>query len=130
MSEHTVPSISDERPDQRNFGIPDQIRPDSQERHGNPVSGRTLTRVPSNGPPKRGRIAVGPSLTPPARQTKLAPPVRPFPARPLGGSGMQCPRCQHENEAGAKFCEECAAPLARACAKLRSATVANGEVLP
>jgi class 3 adenylate cyclase/predicted ATPase len=30
---------------------------------------------------------------------------------------MQCPRCQHENEAGAKFCEECAAPLARACVK-------------
>ena len=30
---------------------------------------------------------------------------------------MKCPRCQHENEAGAKFCEECAAPLARACAK-------------
>src|SRR6266700_234776 len=30
---------------------------------------------------------------------------------------MKCPRCQHENEASAKFCEECAAPLARACAK-------------
>jgi class 3 adenylate cyclase/tetratricopeptide (TPR) repeat protein len=30
---------------------------------------------------------------------------------------MRCPRCQYENEAGAKFCEECAAPLARACAK-------------
>jgi class 3 adenylate cyclase len=30
---------------------------------------------------------------------------------------MTCPRCQHENEAGAKFCEECAAPLARVCAK-------------
>ena len=30
---------------------------------------------------------------------------------------MKCPRCQHDNEAGAKFCEECAAPLARACAK-------------
>src|SRR6266508_4440875 len=30
---------------------------------------------------------------------------------------MNCPRCQHDNEAGAKFCEECAAPLARACAK-------------
>jgi hypothetical protein len=30
---------------------------------------------------------------------------------------MKCPRCQHENEAGAKFCEECAAPLARACHK-------------
>jgi class 3 adenylate cyclase len=28
---------------------------------------------------------------------------------------MQCPRCQHENEVGAKFCEECATPLARAC---------------
>jgi class 3 adenylate cyclase/tetratricopeptide (TPR) repeat protein len=30
---------------------------------------------------------------------------------------MKCPQCQHENEVGAKFCEECAAPLARACAK-------------
>src|SRR6516162_7786723 len=29
---------------------------------------------------------------------------------------MQCPRCQHENEASAKFCEECAASQARACA--------------
>ncbi|MFO0711168.1 MAG: AAA family ATPase [Sandaracinus sp.] len=29
---------------------------------------------------------------------------------------MSCPRCQRPNEAGAKFCEECAAPLARACA--------------
>jgi class 3 adenylate cyclase/tetratricopeptide (TPR) repeat protein len=28
---------------------------------------------------------------------------------------MQCPRCQHQNEAGAKFCEECAVPLARVC---------------
>jgi class 3 adenylate cyclase len=30
---------------------------------------------------------------------------------------MTCPRCRHENEAGAKFCEECATPLTRACAK-------------
>jgi class 3 adenylate cyclase/tetratricopeptide (TPR) repeat protein len=30
---------------------------------------------------------------------------------------MKCLRCQHDNEAGAKFCEECAAPLARACAR-------------
>jgi predicted ATPase/class 3 adenylate cyclase len=30
---------------------------------------------------------------------------------------MKCSRCQHENEVGAKFCEECAAPLARTCAK-------------
>ncbi len=29
---------------------------------------------------------------------------------------MECHRCQHENRPGAKFCEECAAPLARACA--------------
>ena len=28
---------------------------------------------------------------------------------------MKCPRCQYENEAGAKFCEECAAPLVRTC---------------
>src|SRR5262245_51502318 len=30
---------------------------------------------------------------------------------------MKCARCQHENEAGAKFCEECATPLARVCAE-------------
>ncbi|HEY3065641.1 MAG TPA: AAA family ATPase [Methylomirabilota bacterium] len=30
---------------------------------------------------------------------------------------MRCPRCRHENEASAKFCEECAAPLARVCAQ-------------
>ena len=30
---------------------------------------------------------------------------------------MKCPGCQHENEAGAKFCEECATPLARVCAQ-------------
>jgi class 3 adenylate cyclase/tetratricopeptide (TPR) repeat protein len=29
---------------------------------------------------------------------------------------MKCPRCQHESDAGAKFCERCAAPLARTCA--------------
>src|SRR5688572_8928089 len=28
---------------------------------------------------------------------------------------MKCPRCQHENDAGAKFCEECAAGLVRGC---------------
>src|SRR5262245_17075628 len=28
---------------------------------------------------------------------------------------MKCPRCQHENRSGAKFCEECASPLARTC---------------
>jgi class 3 adenylate cyclase/tetratricopeptide (TPR) repeat protein len=29
---------------------------------------------------------------------------------------MNCPRCHHENRSGARFCEECATPLARACA--------------
>jgi class 3 adenylate cyclase len=29
---------------------------------------------------------------------------------------VNCPACQHENRPGAKFCEECAAPLPRACA--------------
>lgn len=30
---------------------------------------------------------------------------------------MKCPCCPHDNEMSAKFCEECAAPFARACAK-------------
>ncbi len=28
---------------------------------------------------------------------------------------MKCPRCQHENPTGMKFCGECAAPLASIC---------------
>ena len=28
---------------------------------------------------------------------------------------MKCTQCQHESRPGAKFCEECAAPLARVC---------------
>jgi len=38
---------------------------------------------------------------------------------------MKCPRCQHENPQGARFCEECAGPLARTspnCGTLLSAT--------
>jgi predicted amidophosphoribosyltransferase len=33
---------------------------------------------------------------------------------------MKCPRCQHENRAGAKFCEQCATPLARTCSNCGS----------
>src|SRR5438445_1214282 len=33
------------------------------------------------------------------------------------GYVVNCPRCQHKNEAGAKFCEQCAAPLTRTCAQ-------------
>jgi class 3 adenylate cyclase len=29
---------------------------------------------------------------------------------------MQCSKCGHDNRSGAKFCEECAAPLTRTCA--------------
>ena len=43
---------------------------------------------------------------------------------------MQCPRCQHENEAGAKFCEECATPLARACAKCGRTLSATAKFCP
>ena len=28
---------------------------------------------------------------------------------------MKCPRCEHESPSQAKFCEECATPLARTC---------------
>jgi hypothetical protein len=28
---------------------------------------------------------------------------------------MRCPRCQHENRQGARYCEACGSPLARPC---------------
>jgi Double zinc ribbon len=28
---------------------------------------------------------------------------------------MKCSRCQHDNRAGARFCEQCAAPLSQTC---------------
>src|SRR5262245_38546490 len=40
---------------------------------------------------------------------------------------MKCPRCQHENRSGAKFCEECASPLARTCANCGSRLSATGK---
>jgi class 3 adenylate cyclase/tetratricopeptide (TPR) repeat protein len=43
---------------------------------------------------------------------------------------MQCPRCRHENEPGAKFCEECAAPLGRACAKCGRQLSATAKFCP
>jgi hypothetical protein len=39
---------------------------------------------------------------------------------------MKCPRCQHENAAGAKFCEECAAPLAQAAITEQATAVLLG----
>jgi class 3 adenylate cyclase len=40
---------------------------------------------------------------------------------------MQCPRCQHENRSQAKFCEECAAPLARTCPQCGSQLSATAK---
>src|SRR5215467_15230079 len=39
----------------------------------------------------------------------------PSPTRPLGGSGMTCSRCQHENPSDAVFCQECGTRLEAAC---------------
>jgi class 3 adenylate cyclase len=43
---------------------------------------------------------------------------------------MRCPKCQHENTANAKFCEECAAPLARACDNCGSEVSATAKFCP
>src|SRR4029453_18405319 len=40
---------------------------------------------------------------------------------------MKCPRCQHENRSGAKFCEECATPLARICSNCGSQLSATAK---
>ena len=40
---------------------------------------------------------------------------------------MQCPRCQHENPQGARFCEEWATPLARTCSNCGMAVSATAK---
>jgi hypothetical protein len=40
---------------------------------------------------------------------------------------MKCPRCQYENRSGAKFCEECATPLARTCSNCGSQLSATAK---
>jgi len=40
---------------------------------------------------------------------------------------MKCARCQHENSPGARFCEECAAPLARVCANCGASLSATAK---
>src|SRR5262245_53010221 len=54
-----------------------------------------------------------PFLTPMAGQTNLGAPSQ-GPAR--GRPRVKCPRCQQDNPPQAKFCLECAAPLAIRCA--------------
>src|SRR5262245_3891522 len=43
---------------------------------------------------------------------------------------MKCPKCQHFNDAAAKFCEECASPLARVCAKCNSQLSPSAKFCP
>ena len=43
---------------------------------------------------------------------------------------MKCSRCQHENPSGAKFCEECATPLARTCANCGTQLSATAKFCP
>ena len=43
---------------------------------------------------------------------------------------MKGPRCQHENRPGAKFCEECAAPLGRVCPNCSSQVSATAKFCP
>src|SRR5262252_4185199 len=52
------------------------------------------------------------TLKPPDYLVSTGPIV---PPRFAGRLSMQCPRCQHENPAGTKFCGECAAPLTSLC---------------
>src|SRR5262249_29183711 len=40
---------------------------------------------------------------------------------------MTCPRCQHDNPQGARFCEECATPLARTCSNCGTALSAAAK---
>jgi class 3 adenylate cyclase/tetratricopeptide (TPR) repeat protein len=40
---------------------------------------------------------------------------------------MKCPRCQHENPQEARFCEECATPLARTCSNCGTSLSATAK---
>ena len=43
---------------------------------------------------------------------------------------MKCSKCRHENRTGAKFCEECAAPLAHACPNCGSQVSTTAKFCP
>ena len=40
---------------------------------------------------------------------------------------MRCPRCQHDSPQGARFCEECATPLAQTCSNCGTALSAAAK---
>ncbi len=43
---------------------------------------------------------------------------------------MKCPRCQHESPPNAKFCAQCATPLARDCARCGTRLPTNAKFCP
>ena len=43
---------------------------------------------------------------------------------------MKCPKCQHDNAANAKFCEQCAAPLGLVCADCGSTVSSTANFCP
>src|SRR5262249_18461024 len=43
---------------------------------------------------------------------------------------MKCPKCHHDNRTGAKFCEECAAPLTRTCPNCGSPVSTTAKFCP
>ena len=43
---------------------------------------------------------------------------------------MKCPRCQHENRPQAKFCEECGTALTRTCANCGTQLSATAKFCP
>src|SRR5215469_18716099 len=43
---------------------------------------------------------------------------------------MKCPNCEHENSVGAKFCEQCATPLGRACGNCGGAVSSTARFCP
>ena len=43
---------------------------------------------------------------------------------------MKCPKCEHDNTAEAKFCEQCAAPLGRTCANCGSRVSPTARFCP
>ena len=48
----------------------------------------------------------------------------------LHGHLMTCPKCERESQAGAKFCQECGAPLAHACPNCRTRVSAKAKFCP
>src|SRR5688500_13451842 len=55
---------------------------------------------------------------------------RPCRSSVMLASAMPCPRCQHVNRPGARFCEECGTPLPRACGACGADMSATAKFCP